>query len=42
MKAFLAAVLAMAVIAVGAHYYLDSLGFSSAQTYKTGDVRLGG
>jgi hypothetical protein len=42
MKAFVAAMLAMIAIAVGAHYYLDSLGLSSAETYKSGDVRLGG
>jgi hypothetical protein len=42
MKAFVAAMIAMAVIAVGAHYYLDSLGLSSAQVYKSPDVRLGG
>ena len=42
MKAFAAAVIAMAVIAVGAHYYLDSLGFSSAKTFTREGVRLGG
>jgi len=42
MKAFLAALVAIGVIAVGAHFYLDTLGFSSADTYKTKDVRLGG
>ncbi|HUS53545.1 MAG TPA: hypothetical protein VMY41_06020 [Thermohalobaculum sp.] len=41
MKAFLAAVVAMAVIAVGADMYLATLGFSSAETYTTPNVRLG-
>ena len=41
MKAFLAAVVAMAVIAVGADLYLETLGFSSADTYTTSNVRLG-
>ena len=41
MKAFLAALVAMAVIAVGADLYLDTLGFSSADTYTTANVRLG-
>lgn len=41
MKAFLAAMLAIALIAVGSNLYLDSLGFSSAETYKTENVRLG-
>jgi len=42
MKAFLAAVLAMVVIAVAAHYYLDSLGLTSASKYSTSNTRLGG
>lgn len=42
MKAFVAAIIAMAVIAIGAHYYLDSLGFSSANVFSREDVRLGG
>ena len=42
MNAFLAALVAMAVIAVGVDYYLDTLGFSSAATYTTENVRLGG
>jgi hypothetical protein len=42
MKAFVAAVIAMGVIAVGAHFYLDGLGFSSANTFASPDVRLGG
>lgn len=41
MKAFLAAVAAMAVIAVGADMVLDRLGFSSAEVYSKPDVRLG-
>ena len=42
MKAFLAALAIMAAIAIGADLYLDSLGFSSADTYTTSNVRLGG
>jgi hypothetical protein len=42
MKAFLAALVAMAVIAVGVDFYLDTLEFSSATTYTTENVRLGG
>jgi hypothetical protein len=41
MKAFLAAVVAMAVIAVGADMVLDRLGFSSAQVFSKPSVRLG-
>ena len=41
MKAFLAAVVAMVVITVGADMALDRLGFSSAEVYKTDNVRLG-
>jgi len=41
MKAFIAAIVAMTVIAVGAHYALDHMGFSSEDTYKMKDVRLG-
>lgn len=40
MKAFLLAVVAMAVIAVGADLYLDRLGFSSAERFTMPDVRL--
>ena len=42
MKAFLAAVVVMAVVAVVADIYLETLGFSSADTYSTSSVRLGG
>ena len=42
MKAFLAALAIMAVIAIGADYYLNTLGFSSADAYTTANVRLGG
>jgi len=42
MKAFLAALVIMAAIAIGADYYLATLGFSSADTYTTSNVRLGG
>ena len=41
MRAFLAALLIMAVIAVGADLYLDTIGFSSADVYSTENVRLG-
>jgi hypothetical protein len=41
MKAFLAAVVAMALIAVIADIYLETLGFSSADAYSTPNVRLG-
>lgn len=42
MKAFLAALLAMAVIAIGADLYLESLDFTSASEFSTPNVRLGG
>ncbi len=42
MKAFLAAMVIMAAIAIGADLYLGTLGFSSADTYTTSNVRLGG
>ncbi len=42
MKAFLAALVVMAAIAIGADLYLDTLGFSSADTYTSSNVRLGG
>lgn len=42
MKAFLAALVAIAVIAIGADLYLETLGFSSAEIYTTSSVRLGG
>jgi len=41
MKAFLVALVAMAVIAIGADLYLETLGFSSAESYATSNVRLG-
>ena len=41
MKAFLFALVVMAIIAVGADLYLETLGFSSADTYTTSNVRLG-
>lgn len=41
MKAFFAAILAIAAIAAGSHFVLDSLDFSSASTFKSQDVRLG-
>jgi hypothetical protein len=41
MKAFLAAVLVMALVAVAADVYLETLGFSSANTYSAPNVRLG-
>ncbi len=42
MKAFIAALVIMTAIAIGADLYLDTLGFSSADTYTTSNVRLGG
>ncbi len=42
MKAFVAALVIMAAIAIGADLYLDTLGFSSADTYTSANVRLGG
>lgn len=42
MKAFLLAMLAIGVIAIGANLYLETLGFSSADIYTTSNVRLGG
>ena len=41
MKVFLAALALMAAIAIGADLYLDTLSFSSADTYTTSNVRLG-
>ena len=40
MKAFLAAVLFMAVVAVGADFALQEAGFSAEETFKTENVRL--
>lgn len=40
MKAFLAAVAAMILIAVGAHFALDTLRMSSAAVYQSDNVRL--
>ncbi len=40
MKAFLAGCAAAIVIAVGAHFALNSLGESSARVYSTSNVRL--
>ncbi len=42
MKAFLAALVVMVAIAVAADLYLETLGFSSADSYSTSSVRLGG
>ncbi len=41
MRAFLAAVFVMALIAIGADLYLETLGFSSANIFSTENVRLG-
>ncbi len=41
MKAFLVAVVAMVVIAVGADMALDRMGFSSAEVFSKPSVRLG-
>ncbi len=40
MKAFLAAVAAMVLIAAGAHFALDALHMSSAAVYQSDAVRL--
>ena len=42
MKAFLAAVVAMVVISVGADIVLDRMSFTSAEVYSKPSVRLGG
>ena len=39
MKSFVMAVVAMAVIGVGAHFVLDSLDFSAGNVYVTNNVR---
>lgn len=41
MKAFLLAMVALAAITVGADMALDEAGFSSAEVYRTENVRLG-
>jgi hypothetical protein len=40
MKAFVLGILAACGIAVGAYYALESLGWSSAERYRSGAVRL--
>ncbi len=40
MKSFLAAMVALAVIAVGAQYLLDEVGYSSAERLSAPTVRL--
>ena len=40
MKAFLAAILFMAVVTVGADFALDQAGFSAEEIFKTENVRL--
>lgn len=42
MKAFLLALVATAAITVGADLALDRAGFSSAEVYRTENVRLDG
>ena len=41
MKAFLAAIVALVVITVGANFVLENAGFSSARTASDSNVRLG-
>jgi hypothetical protein len=41
MKAFLAALIALAVITVGANQFLNRAGFSAAEVYSRDSVRLG-
>ncbi len=40
MKAFLAAVAALALISVGASFALQEAGFSAAEVYQSDSVRL--
>lgn len=40
MRAFIAGVIAAILIAIAAHYALDSLGWSTAQRYASENVRL--
>lgn len=41
MKAFLAALVVLAVLTVGADLLLDEAGFASSEVYSTDNVRLG-
>lgn len=41
MKAFLAALAVMAIMAVGADFALQNAGFSAAEVFQTESVRLG-
>jgi hypothetical protein len=41
MKAFLTAMIVMAVMTVGADYALDMAGFSAEQVFQKDSVRLG-
>ena len=41
MKAFLAAVVAMVIISIGASFGLQEAGFSAAEVYQSDSVRLG-
>jgi hypothetical protein len=41
MKAFLTAVVAAALISVGAYYGLTTLGYGSAEVFSSENVRLG-
>ena len=40
MKAFLASCAAAIIIAVAAHFILDGLGLTAANTFSSGNVRL--
>ncbi|MEL6978646.1 MAG: hypothetical protein AAGM38_08225 [Pseudomonadota bacterium] len=40
MKPFLASILAIVVISIGANYALTQLDWSSAETFSTSNVRL--
>ena len=42
MKAFLLAIVATAALTVGADFALNEAGFSSAEVFRTENVRLGG
>lgn len=40
MKAFVAAIIALIAITIGADFALDRAGFSAGEVYKKSDVRL--
>ena len=40
MKAFLASAVTIAVISIGSYYYLNGMGWTSANTFQSDNVRL--